>query len=32
MCSVMVGHSNGGDISMYFVKRYPELINRQACT
>ena len=24
----MVGHSNGGDISMYFAKRYPELIKR----
>jgi hypothetical protein len=24
----MVGHSNGGDISMYFAKRYPELIKK----
>jgi pimeloyl-ACP methyl ester carboxylesterase len=24
----MVGHSNGGDISMYFAKRYPDLIKR----
>ena len=24
----MVGHSNGGDISMYFAKRYPELIRK----
>jgi len=24
----MVGHSNGGDISMYFAKRYPELIEK----
>jgi pimeloyl-ACP methyl ester carboxylesterase len=24
----MVGHSNGGDISMYFAMRYPELIKR----
>ncbi|MBV9561901.1 MAG: alpha/beta hydrolase [Bradyrhizobium sp.] len=24
----MVGHSNGGDISMYFAKQYPELINK----
>ena len=25
---IMVGHSNGGDISMYFAKRYPELIKK----
>jgi pimeloyl-ACP methyl ester carboxylesterase len=25
---VMVGHSNGGDISMYFARRYPELIKK----
>ena len=25
---VMVGHSNGGDISMYFAKRYPEMIKK----
>jgi hypothetical protein len=24
----MVGHSNGGDISMYFAKRYPEMIKK----
>src|SRR6201994_4012670 len=24
----MVGHSNGGDISMYFAKRYPELVKK----
>jgi pimeloyl-ACP methyl ester carboxylesterase len=24
----MVGHSNGGDISMYFAKRYPEMIRK----
>ena len=24
----MVGHSNGGDISMYFARRYPELIKK----
>jgi hypothetical protein len=24
----MVGHSNGGDISMYFAKRHPELIKK----
>ena len=24
----MVGHSNGGDISMYFAKRHPDLIKR----
>jgi pimeloyl-ACP methyl ester carboxylesterase len=24
----IVGHSNGGDISMYFAKRYPELIEK----
>jgi pimeloyl-ACP methyl ester carboxylesterase len=24
----MVGHSNGGDIAMYFAKRYPELIKK----
>lgn len=24
----MVGHSNGGDISRYFAKRYPELIEK----
>jgi alpha-beta hydrolase superfamily lysophospholipase len=24
----MVGHSNGGDISMYFAKRYPDLIKK----
>jgi hypothetical protein len=24
----MIGHSNGGDISMYFAKRYPELIKK----
>jgi hypothetical protein len=24
----MVGHSNGGDITMYFAKRYPELIKK----
>ena len=24
----MVGHSNGGDISMYFAKRYPDLIRK----
>ena len=24
----LVGHSNGGDISMYFAKRYPELIKK----
>ena len=24
----MVGHSNGGDISMYFAKRYPEIIKK----
>jgi hypothetical protein len=24
----MVGHSNGGDISMYFAKQYPELIKK----
>ena len=26
----MVGHSNGGDISMYFAKRYPELTKKVA--
>jgi len=25
---VMVGHSNGGDISMYFARRYPEMIRK----
>ena len=25
---IMVGHSNGGDISMYFAKRHPELIRK----
>jgi pimeloyl-ACP methyl ester carboxylesterase len=24
----MVGHSNGGDISMYFAKRYPDMIKK----
>jgi hypothetical protein len=24
----MVGHSNGGDISMYFAKRYPDMIRK----
>jgi pimeloyl-ACP methyl ester carboxylesterase len=24
----MIGHSNGGDISMYFAKRYPEMIKK----
>lgn len=24
----MVGHSNGGDVSMYFAKRYPELTKK----
>ena len=24
----MVGHSNGGDISMYFARRYPDLIKK----
>jgi pimeloyl-ACP methyl ester carboxylesterase len=24
----MIGHSNGGDISMYFAKRYPDLIKK----
>jgi predicted dienelactone hydrolase len=24
----MVGHSNGGDISMYFAKRHPDLVKR----
>jgi pimeloyl-ACP methyl ester carboxylesterase len=24
----MVGHSNGGDISMYFARRHPELIKK----
>ena len=24
----MVGHSNGGDISMYFAKRHPELVKK----
>ena len=24
----MVGHSNGGDISMYFARRYPEMIRK----
>jgi pimeloyl-ACP methyl ester carboxylesterase len=24
----MVGHSNGGDISMYFAKRHPEMIKK----
>jgi pimeloyl-ACP methyl ester carboxylesterase len=24
----MVGHSNGGDISMYFAKRHPDLIKK----
>jgi hypothetical protein len=24
----MVGHSNGGDISMYFAKRHPELVTK----
>jgi pimeloyl-ACP methyl ester carboxylesterase len=25
---IIVGHSSGGDISMYFAKRYPELIEK----
>jgi hypothetical protein len=24
----MIGHSNGGDISMYFAKRYPDMIRK----
>jgi alpha/beta hydrolase fold len=24
----MIGHSNGGDISMYFAKRYPDMIKK----
>ena len=24
----MVGHSNGGDVSMYFAQRYPELVKK----
>jgi hypothetical protein len=24
----MIGHSNGGDLSMYFAKRYPEMIKK----
>jgi Chlorophyllase enzyme len=24
----MIGHSNGGDVTMYFAKRYPELIKK----
>ena len=24
----MVGHSNGGDISMYFAKRHPDLVKK----
>ena len=25
---IMIGHSNGGDISMYFAKRYPDMIKK----